>query len=270
MARRRESAGQARAPLNRSSDLLTHPLHLLRARLADDFTADLPKGVEPVAHWCRDPQFFPGATGLLTNSSWADVVPGGHGFSDHPPPARQRGVVVLGNYQATAASYQRILDGSIGGFAKTWSVLGQLLVAVDPRDVFLTNAYIGVPDLAKDTAPFPTTPSFIGRCQRLLVLEIELFNPRLIVCLGVAAAKMLASITDDLEAWRPWPGYTALRSSGGQTVANCRLDDVEFAAVAVRHPSAVISNTQRQADTALVTAAASAPRPLEDAAPSSC
>ena len=118
---------------------------------------------------------------------------------------------MLGNYQATVKSYQRILDGSIGGFPKTWSVLGQLLVAVDPRDVFLTNAYIGLPDLAKDTAPFPTTPSFIGRCQRLLVLEIALFDPRLIVCLGVAAAKMLASITDDLEAWRPWPGYTALR-----------------------------------------------------------
>ena len=97
MARRRESAGQARAPINRSSDPLTHPIHLLRARLEDDFTADLPTGVEPVDHWCRDPQFFPGATGLLTNSSWADVVPGGHGFSDNPPPARQRGVVVLGN-----------------------------------------------------------------------------------------------------------------------------------------------------------------------------
>src|SRR5258708_29861624 len=102
--------------------MLMLPVRLLRSRLAGDFTADLPTGVEPVDHWCRDPQFFPGATGLLTNSSWADVVPGGHGFSDNPPPARQRGVVVLGNCQATLKSYQPILHGSIGGLPKTWSL----------------------------------------------------------------------------------------------------------------------------------------------------
>jgi uracil-DNA glycosylase len=129
------------------------------------------------------------------------------------------------------------------------------MVATDPREVFLTNAYIGLPDLARDTAPFPTTPSFVSRCQRLLVVEIELFEPRVIVCLGVPAAKMLASVTNGLEIWRTWPGYRTLRPNGLQTMKECTVGDVTFTAVAVQHPSAVQSTAERNIETALVTAA---------------
>lgn len=237
-------------------DVGDHPLTLLRRRLEEDFFGDLPDGVHRVDKRCREPQFFPGATGLLTESSWSEVIPGRRKVEERLPPAPRRGILVLGNYQATLASYQRILDQSIGGFPTTWRVLRQLLYAVNPREVFLTNAYIGLPDLARDTAPFPKTPSFVDRCQRLLELEIELFDPRLIVCLGVAAAKMLASVTENLTAWTPWPGYRALRSNGLQTVPNCRVNGIDFGTVAVQHPSAVLSNAQREIEASLIAAAA--------------
>ncbi|MCA1706863.1 MAG: hypothetical protein LC808_27815 [Actinobacteria bacterium] len=66
--------------------------------------ADLPERVHPVRDWCADPQFFPGATGLLSNRSWADVIPGSAGVTGDLPPPPERGVIVLGNYQARQLS----------------------------------------------------------------------------------------------------------------------------------------------------------------------
>src|SRR6476469_5166983 len=93
-----------------------HPVERLREELVVRFARDLPPGVHPVERWCADPQFFPGATGLLSNSSWDEVEPGSVGVSTDLLPAPQNGVLVLGNYQASLASYQRLLDGHIGGF----------------------------------------------------------------------------------------------------------------------------------------------------------
>lgn len=218
---------------------------------------DLPEGVEPVRTRCRDPQFFPGAAGLIEAASWNDVIPGSgqttEGLLDPP----RRGVLVLGNYQATASSYRRLLDGTIGGFPTTWRVLSRLLQSVPPRDVFLTNAYLALPDLPKDTMRFPSTPLFDERCRKLLALELELFGPRLVVCLGVPAAKMLASLCDELSRWRPWPGFKSLKAgASGQCVHDVAAGGCMFDAVVVPHPSAVVSNAARADDQALIALAA--------------
>lgn len=231
-----------------------HPVVRLRGELAATFASDLPAGVYPVEQWCADPQFFPGATGLLTAHSWLEVVPGSAGVELPTPP--QRGVMVLGNYQASRASYQRIVDGDIGGFPTTWRFLRQLLEPVRPTEIFLTNAFIGLPDVTSDRAPFPTTPSFTRRCGELLALELALFRPRLVVCLGVPAAKLLAAITPTAVRWRPWPGYAALDRSGSRRLDHCLVADVEFTAVAVRHPSAAVSRPNRQRDAELIDRAA--------------
>jgi len=114
-------------------------------------------------------------------------------------------------------------DGDIGGFPTTWRVLRQLLAPIQPAEVFLTNAFIGLRDLASDTAPFPTTPSFVRWCEDLLSLEIELFRPRLVVCLGVPAAKLLAAITPAAAAWRPWPGYVELDRRADRVSMGCAV-----------------------------------------------
>lgn len=231
-------------------------MEILRSKVVAEFTKDLPDGVHPVGEWCADPQFFPGATGLLLDRLWSDVRPGSAGMLSALPPAPQGGVIVIGNYQATLASYARITSGAIGGFPTTWRVLPRLLASVAPTDVFLTNAFIGLPDLARDTAPFPTTPTFRKRCEGLLRMEIELFRPRTVVCLGSSAAKMLASVTPALSTWRPWRGYESLRAGGKVSVRDCAVADAEFVAVAVRHPAAVISSEERDRDAAFVAAAA--------------
>ena len=122
-----------------------HPTARLRAELAARFARDLPADVHPVEQWCAEPQFFPGATGLLTSRTWLEVVPGRSGVAVDLPMAPERGVLVLGNYQASRASYQRILDGDIGRFPTTWRVLRQMLASTRPTEVFLTNAFIGLP-----------------------------------------------------------------------------------------------------------------------------
>jgi hypothetical protein len=97
--------------------MVQHPVAVLRSHLAADFIDDLPYGVRPVLEWCPDPQFFPGATGLITAESWPEVTPGSDGVLESPwPIAHDGGVVVVGNYQATWASYQRLCSGSLGGF----------------------------------------------------------------------------------------------------------------------------------------------------------
>lgn len=234
-----------------------HPVEVLRDILANEFNSDLPDGVHPVRQWCADPQFFPGATGLVLNQSWEEVRPGSAGVIRELPPAPNNGVLVLGNYQATLDSYRRIADGTIGGFPTTWRVLRQLLASVPPTEVFLTNAFIGLPDVAKDTSPFPKTQSFRRRCERLLVKEIELLRPRAVVCLGVPAARMLAEVTPTLSAWRPWPGYTSLHRRKLLSVPKCAVGDVQFVGVAVHHPAAVVSSEDRTIDASLVATATS-------------
>jgi hypothetical protein len=234
---------------------------VLRGLLGRDFGEGLPDGVFPVSQWCADPQFFPGATGLLLETSWQDVYPGSAGVVETFSPPPEHGLVVVGYYQATVRSYQRIVARDLGGFPTTWRALRQLLASVSPREVFLTNAFVGLPDRAGDIEPFPTTPSFTRRCEHLLRTQIELFSPRLVVCLGVPAAKMLAAITPALDSWRPWPGYAALDQRAVSTVDGCTVADVTFGAVAVRHPSAVLSRMQRQRDAELIADAASPPPP---------
>ncbi len=229
-----------------------HPVARLRSELAAKFALDLPAGVHPVEEWCADPQFFPGATGLLSSSSWAEVIPGSTGVAVDLPSPPEAGVLVLANYQASRDSYRRILDGDIGGFPTTWRVLRQLLASTRPTEVFLTNAFVGLPAVNSDTAPFPATPSFTRRCEELLTLEIELFRPRLVVCLGVPAAKLLAAITPAAVPWRPWPGYITLDHRGARRVDGCKVAHAEFNIVAVRHPSAVLSRRDRQADAELI------------------
>ncbi len=170
-------------------------------------------------------------------------------------------MVVVGNYQATLQSYRRILARDLGGFPTTWRALRQLLASVSPQEVFLTNAFVGLPDVMGDTHPFPTTPSFTRRCEHLLSTQIELFSPRLVVCLGVPAAKFLAAITPALDWWRPWPGYAALDQDAVSSVDGCTVADATFVAVAVRHPSAVVSPVQRQRDAELIAGAARPPLP---------
>lgn len=235
---------------------MPNPVELLRNILTEEFSSDLPPGVHPVPGWCADPQFFPGATGLLDAETWSEVQPGVAGLAEAVLSAPERGVIVLGNYQASLSSYQRIMSGEIGGLPTTWRNLGRLLSAVSPRDVFLTNAFIGFPDTGSDIDRFPTTPDYTARCQRLLTTTIALLRPRCVVAMGSSAARMLAQTVASLGLWRPWPGLAKLEQKGLRIMPGCQVAEVCFTAVAVAHPSSRISDEQRKIEAALVGAAA--------------
>jgi uracil-DNA glycosylase len=188
----------------------------------------------------------------LDAETWSEVQPGAAGVAETALPAPERGVIVLGNYQATMGSYQRILSGEIRGLPTTWRNLGLLLAAVPPRDVFLTNAYIGFPEAGSDIDSFRTTPEYTQRCQRLLAQTITLMEPRCIVCMGTPAARFVARMVPDLHAWSPWPGLSRLDANANRIVRDCKVGDLAVTLVAVAHPSSRISNTQRLREAALV------------------
>jgi hypothetical protein len=75
----------------RSGSMAEHPVDVLREYLASEFTKDLPEGVDPVRPWCADPQFFPGATGLIDATAWSEVTPGSDGTIEDSPPVATEG-----------------------------------------------------------------------------------------------------------------------------------------------------------------------------------
>jgi hypothetical protein len=233
-----------------------HPVEQLRSVLQSEFATGLPPGVHPIAEWVADPQFFPGATGLLREERWEDVSPGQAGRYTEFPTVEPGGVIVLANYFASCATYEDVRSGKRGGLGRTWTPMRRLLAATSPQEVFLTNAYIGVADVPKDTTRFPTTPEFTQRCACFLRLEIDLLRPRAVVCLGKPAMKMLASVAPaQLSRWTSG-SLPGLLQSNQRIVHGCRVGDVAFTAVAVSHPSAPgVSAEKRHLEAQLIAAA---------------
>ena len=239
-----------------------HPLQSLRHRLKQDFSEDLPPRVFPMPRWCREPQFFPGASGLPTESTWGEVRPGALpeinlgsvACESMAPDVTGRDVFVLGNFQSTVEQYSRVVAG-LSSFEVTWRELRFLMSSVEPKRTFLTNAHIGLLEATKPTANFPTTPSYRARCAALLELELELFRPRVVVCLGAPAARLLAEVVSGAESWKPWPGYSGLQINETQRIT-VGISELRFEALAIRHPSAVVSRSDRRREARLIETAA--------------
>ena len=150
-----------------------------------------------------------------------------------------------------------MINGDLHGLRRTWHFLPRLLAGVAPSDVFLTNAYIGCPDVAKDNAPFPKTREHSRRCRDLL--ELELFDPRLVVCFGKPAARMLAEVVGGLDVWKGTWSFDGLEDSNVRTVTNCTHAQSTFTAVVVKHPAAAVKTESRLLDIQRITDAARAP-----------
>lgn len=228
-----------------------HPIAQLRRRLAAEFVNDLPAGVHPVAEYCGEPQFFPGATGLLTEQSWDEVREGmGAPAGEELPPADVR-VMVVGNYHASRRSYERIVAREIGGLGGTWGKLKKLLARVPPTEVFLTNAFIGYPELGSDTARFPATREYFMRCAQFLALEVALLRPACVISLGRHSSQMLATIATGLEAWLPWRRCDDLEAQNARLCAP-HIGGVHVTALATRHPSSAVSNAYLSAEAEII------------------
>ena len=242
-------------PMN-GDDSPMHPVRLFRDRMRTEIDSRLPYGVAAIPEWCDEPNFFPAASGMPTSDDWSQVVPGITGANSLPPVATgERDVVVVGNYQATVDSYRRMRKDPASSFRPTWRSLRVLMHGVQPRRTFLTNAHIGLPCTNGQAVAFPTTAEFLQACADLLKLEIESLRPGVVVCLGRPASVLVSGVIDGLDAWRPWSGFSEIVSNGYQRMPSCRLGDLSLEVVTVRHPSAVLSRSERESDARVISQA---------------
>jgi uracil-DNA glycosylase len=246
------------APATAVDEQPDHPVEVLRRLALDLLAPHLPRGSALAWQSCAEPQMFPGASGTLDVDDWAEVDPGSSRLVRLGPPPVRGGVIVVGNFQASAASYRRILSQEIGGLRVFWGHLRNLMAATDPREVFLTNAYPAFPDTDSDTGRFPSTPEFDRACGAFLQETIRLLAPRAVVCLGQWAPTMLARISPQVRAaWNPWSSFASLDATNQRTVRGCGLsgspgDGPTFTAVSVHHPSSRVSRAVRADDARLV------------------
>lgn len=224
-----------------------------RRTLREVLAADRPDNVDPIDEWLAEPRFFPGASGLPTESTWATLRRGarpplGDDVS-HYPEVGARDVMIVGNYLASRASYKNVLRDPTAGFDRTWDGLAKILDGIDPRRCFLTNLYVGLPNHKGDTKRFPSTPEFTHKCVELLRIQIDELKPRVIVCLGARVGQAFPSVVDrdgPIPAWKPWRKFDTLRAEQSEVVRGCRFGDHEAAAVVIPHPSSSTTDQERR------------------------
>lgn len=185
--------------------------------------------------------FFPVGSGL-----WGPTIDG------DPPPPDHRPVMVLGNNFANRRFVDHIVakgfevDFGASRVAKdpTWRRLLNLLdqVPVRPEDCFFTNVYMafiaGSSNLGNIS--LHATDPFELACQRFFARQVDLLQPRTVVCLGAAACAFVARHCGGRLPWpeRPVTGYFAAvdaRDSALQESVLIGTQTVKL--VALVHPS---------------------------------
>jgi uracil-DNA glycosylase len=133
---------------------------------------------------------------------------------------------------------------------------------VPPASVFLTNAFIGLLDAGGFGTRYPRNATFVAKCSEFLRTELDLLRPRVVVCLGGEASRLLAEITEGLDHWRTWPGFDSIIEGDAQLVSGCSVPSLDhryqYTAVTVRHPSAVLTREARMADATAIAKAVQA------------
>lgn len=234
----------------------TELIEALRGRLEDV------RGLEPASpvrtvdgSYCWEPQMFPGASGLLDLDSWdLPVKPQGTGGFDIPHHDPTYGMIVMGNNQASWATWEKIRDHEIAGLPSFWRKLPKLLAqGAPPRKTFLTNAWPVFPVQDGDEGELRCSSGLQKACDDFLEYTIELFKPRLVVCLGKWSALRLSAVTSQLSGvWDPWPSFSGLADS--QTVRDCSVGEHSFTALVTHHPSRIY-NRDLEREASLIGAA---------------
>ncbi len=194
-----------------------------------------------------DPNFFPGGSGYIQAEDWSDLQ-----TSDQAIPLAnditRRDFLVVGHFQANIHAYAEERRSPGSQFRRTWTRLASLLEGSNPSDFFLTNARLGLP-VGDSTTGFPISAEHDRRCALVLAELISILQPRVIICLGPHAARILAAGQSDLEAWEDWPGFSALDERGQREL---HLGNGDTTAVVVRHPSAIPTTEEWEDDKQLV------------------
>ncbi len=207
------------------------------AILRRDIDPFLPEHLAPVPHRIPEPQFFPGATGLLPYEEWAEVRPCSTGDRGLLPPVPESPVVVLGNFFATSDEFVDVDEGRLTHLGRTWDTMREMFQGiVPPSEVFLTDSYPTLPKAGGRTGGVRPGRRYGGACRRFLVEEVRMLRPRAVLCLGGHATRLLASVCPELAQWRD-SSFKAIDEAEAPVV-DVSLSGVDFRATALTHPSA--------------------------------
>jgi hypothetical protein len=211
-------------------------------RLASQVTP-YPVGTEPVPARIVGTAFFPGGAGL-----WRESI------SQTMPPLPIRGVMVIGQDFHSRAKYRESARrGQEEMNDPTWRGLRGLLkdVGVSESDCYFTNAFVGLRNDGTVTGDYPGTrdEEFVRQCQSLLAEQIATQKPRVIVTLGLPAARMLTSLAPTpLRFWLGARNFVDIdgRASVIRNVRFSDIPDVSPNVTALVHPSMRNSNVARR------------------------
>lgn len=188
-----------------------HPVEYLFALLDHVVRPNPPPGVIPLRARIGGTAFFPGGAGL-----WG-AVPG------QPLPFMPiGGVMVLGhNFDSETGFAASLRRGSENLNGPTWRTLRTVLLraGIALEECFFTNAYMGLKAGAQATGPFPGArdAAFVRRCQRFLLEQIRLQQPRLLLTLGKEVLPVLVPLAPELHV--AWTGLRTLPEADQRGVA---------------------------------------------------
>lgn len=87
-----------------------------------------------------------------------------------------------------------------------------------------------------------------------------MWGPRLVVCLGVPAAKLLAALTPEAAPWRPWPGYVELGRRADRASTGCAVAGVaSLPWLSITRQPLCLSAIERRRDAEIIAVAARRP-----------
>lgn len=228
---------------------MTSPLQHWREYLVSSIRPVIPRNSTAIVTWRDNYMFFPAGTGTTSADSWNEATPGSRSVEVSRAALRERDVLVVGNFPGSQEQYPKMLQQPESAYQTTWRNLRTLLADIAPKRVYLTNAHLAMFESSPSFSPGDS--EFLAACEELLQRQIEMVRPRVVVCLGAPAAFRLTRLVDGLESWASWPGFASLISEG-QTVQRIHLSGMQIDAIAVHHPSAIVSRVEREAQGALI------------------
>ncbi|TWI44868.1 uracil DNA glycosylase superfamily protein [Pseudoduganella flava] len=186
-----------------------------------------PPELEPVAEMVRGTAFFPGGSGF-----WE--------------PEQEQGlpdVMVVGQDFSTKSEHQAMLAGLASDVdSATWRNFLKLAKAasLDLQSCFFTNAIMGLRKGGSCTGPNPgyvrRNKDFVAATHDFLLEQVQVVRPRLIVILGLPAARVFAAIAADLASWRTLK-FRELDARELSIRKAIRIGDVTTTCVVLLHPS---------------------------------
>jgi hypothetical protein len=141
--------------------------------------------------------------------------PGGKGiFDEETERISDKEIMITGYQFDRCLDYLQTpgIDQQISRTNTAWANLMLLLCkgGVDPGHCFFTNAVLGVQDQnGSANKPSPVTKRyFLEHCRSVFRMELEIQKPRMIIVLGLRAARFLSLLHPKLEGWATLGNFT--------------------------------------------------------------